>query len=121
MRSRPSTRSSFLNFGQSLLITAGLVAVMVMAAGEVRGGTLTVGDFVMVNAYMIQITMPLSFLGTVYREIRQALIDMGDMFDLLGQPPEVVDRPGRAAAAGHRAARCGSTTCASATMPTGRS
>ncbi len=83
----------FLNFGQSLLITSGLVAVMVMAALGVSRGDLTVGDFVMVNAYMIQITMPLNFLGTVYREIRQALIDMGDMFDLLGQPAEVKDKP----------------------------
>ena len=84
---------AFLNFGQSLIITAGLVAVMVMAALGVNDGTLTVGDFVLVNAYMIQITMPLNFLGTVYREIRQALIDMGDMFDLLEQPAEVQDKP----------------------------
>lgn len=84
---------AFLNFGQSLIITAGLVAVMVMAALGVSAGTLTVGDFVLVNAYMIQITMPLNFLGTVYREIRQALIDMGDMFDLLEQPAEVQDKP----------------------------
>ncbi len=85
---------AFLNFGQSLLITSGLVVVMVMAALGVQAGTLTVGDFVMVNAYMIQITMPLNFLGTVYREIRQALVDMGEMFDLLEQPAEVRDRPG---------------------------
>ncbi|MDG1281002.1 MAG: ABC transporter ATP-binding protein/permease [Pseudorhodobacter sp.] len=84
---------SFLNFGQSLIITSGLVAVMVMAAMGVQQGILTVGDFVMVNAYMIQITMPLNFLGTVYREIRQALVDMGEMFHLLGQPAEVVDKP----------------------------
>jgi ATP-binding cassette, subfamily B, heavy metal transporter len=84
---------SFLNIGQSLLITSGLVIVMVMAALGVQAKTLTVGDFVMVNAYMIQITMPLGFLGTVYREIRQALVDMGEMFGLLGQPAEVVDRP----------------------------
>ncbi|SIT80434.1 ATP-binding cassette, subfamily B [Yoonia rosea] len=84
---------AFLNFGQSVLITGGLVAVMVMAALGVQRGDLTVGDFVMVNAYMIQITMPLNFLGTVYREIRQALIDMGDMFDLLEQPAEVTDKP----------------------------
>lgn len=84
---------AFLNFGQSVLITAGLIGVMVMAAVGVQNGTLTVGDFVMVNAYMIQITIPLNFLGTVYREIRQALVDMGEMFDLLEQPAEVVDAP----------------------------
>ncbi len=83
---------AFLNFGQSVLITSGLVIVMVMAAVGVQGGQLTVGDFVMVNAYMIQITMPLNFLGTVYREIRQALVDMGEMFDLLEQSPDVVDK-----------------------------
>ena len=83
-----------LNFGQSLIITTGLVIVMVMAAMGVQSGALTVGDFVMVNAYMMQITMPLGFLGTVYREIRQALVDMGEMFDLLGQPAEVTDKPG---------------------------
>lgn len=82
---------SFLNFGQSLLITAGLVIVMVMAAIGVQDGTLTVGDFVMVNAYMLQITMPLNFLGTVYREIRQSLVDMGEMFGLLDQAPDVTD------------------------------
>jgi ATP-binding cassette, subfamily B, heavy metal transporter len=85
---------SFLNFGQSLIITAGLVIVMVMAANGVDRGQLTVGDFVMVNAYMIQITLPLNFLGTVYREIRQALVDMGEMFTLLDQPSEVTDRAG---------------------------
>ncbi len=83
---------AFLNFGQSLIITTGLVIVMVMAAIGVNDGTLTVGDFVMVNAYMIQITMPLNFLGTVYREIRQALVDMGEMFTLLEQPADVQDR-----------------------------
>ena len=84
---------AFLNFGQSFLITSGLVIVMVLAAIGVQNGDLTVGDFVMVNAYMIQITMPLNFLGTVYREIRQALVDMGEMFDLLEQPSEVADKP----------------------------
>ena len=87
---------SFLNAGQSFIITTGLVIVMIMAAKGVQAGVLTVGDFVMVNAYMIQITMPLNFLGTVYREIRQALVDMGQMFGLLGQPAEVVDKPGAA-------------------------
>ena len=84
---------AFLNFGQSLLITSGLVIVMVMAAIGVQNGTLTVGDFVMVNAYMIQITMPLNFLGTVYREIRQSLVDMGQMFGLLDQTADVRDAP----------------------------
>ncbi len=84
---------AFLNTGQSAIITAGLVIVMVLAAIGVEQGQLTVGDFVMVNAYMIQITMPLNFLGTVYREIRQSLVDMGEMFGLLGQPPDVVEAP----------------------------
>ncbi|MGB1706006.1 MAG: ATP-binding cassette domain-containing protein, partial [Paracoccaceae bacterium] len=78
---------------QAVLITLGLIAVMVMAALGVQNGVLTVGDFVMVNAYMIQITMPLNFLGTVYREIRQALVDMGEMFNLLEQETEIVDKP----------------------------
>ncbi|SLN67087.1 Putative multidrug export ATP-binding/permease protein [Roseovarius albus] len=84
---------AFLNFGQSFLITSGLVVVMVMAAMGVQSGALSVGDFVMVNAYMIQITMPLNFLGTVYREIRQALVDMSEMFRLLDQAPDVTDKP----------------------------
>lgn len=83
---------AFLNFGQAFLITIGLVAVMIMAAIGVQNGALTVGDFVMVNAYMIQIMMPLNFLGSVYREIRQALVDMGEMFNLLEQPSEVSDK-----------------------------
>ncbi|MFP3383196.1 ABCB family ABC transporter ATP-binding protein/permease [Tritonibacter sp. SIMBA_163] len=80
-----------LNFGQTVIITTGLITVMVMAAIGVESGQMTVGDFVMVNAYMIQITGPLGFLGTVYREIRQSLVDMGEMFDLLEQPPDVQD------------------------------
>jgi ATP-binding cassette, subfamily B, heavy metal transporter len=91
---RTNLSLAVLNFGQALLITTGLVIVMVMAAVGVQNGQLTVGDFVLVNAYMIQITMPLNFLGTVYREIRQALVDMGEMFDLLEQPREIADKPG---------------------------
>ncbi|MGR3541190.1 MAG: ABCB family ABC transporter ATP-binding protein/permease [Hasllibacter sp.] len=91
---KTTTSLSLLNFGQALIITAALVTVMIMAAMGVSAGTLTVGDFVMVNAYMIQITMPLNFLGTVYREIRQSLVDMGEMFGLLDQPADVTDRPG---------------------------
>ncbi len=85
---------SFLNFGQALIISSGLVSVMVMAAMGAQAKVLTVGDFVMVNAYMIQITMPLNFLGTVYREIRQALVDMAEMFNLLEQPADVLDAEG---------------------------
>ncbi|MEM9230258.1 MAG: ABC transporter ATP-binding protein/permease [Pseudomonadota bacterium] len=82
-----------LNLGQAVLITGGLVGVMVLGANAVQNGVLTVGQFVMVNAYMIQITMPLNFLGTVYREIRQALVDMGEMFDLLEVQAEIADKP----------------------------
>ncbi|WP_417743621.1 ABCB family ABC transporter ATP-binding protein/permease [Salipiger sp.] len=96
---KTATSLAWLNFGQSLLITTGLVIVMVMAAMGVQDGSLTVGDFVMVNAYMIQITMPLNFLGTVYREIRQSLVDMGEMFDLLDSPRDVTDKPGAPAIA----------------------
>lgn len=82
---------AFLNFGQSVFITSGLVVVMVLAALGVQNGSMTVGDFVMVNAYMIQITMPLNFLGSMYRNIRQSMVDMEEMFGLLEQPAEVVD------------------------------
>ncbi|MBI1172801.1 ATP-binding cassette domain-containing protein [bacterium] len=85
---------SMLNIGQNVIITTGLIIVMAMSAVGVQQGRFTVGDFVMVNAYMMQITLPLGFLGTVYREIRQALVDMGEMFGLLAQPAEVVDAPG---------------------------
>jgi ATP-binding cassette subfamily B protein len=85
---------AYLNLGQGLLINLGLIVVMVVAARGVQAGTLTVGDFVMVNTYMIQITTPLNFLGSMYRDIRQALVDMNDMFHLLEQPAEVKDRPG---------------------------
>ncbi len=84
---------ALLNFGQVIIITIGLVTVMLLAAVGVQAGKLTVGDFVLVNAYMIQITFPLNFLGAVYREIRQSLVDMRQMFDLLDEPPEVCDKP----------------------------
>ena len=85
---------AWLNAGQSAIITVGLVAVMAMAATGVQDGSLTVGDFVMVNAYMIQLMLPLGFLGSVYRDIRQGVVDMEAMFDLLEMPAEIVDRPG---------------------------
>ena len=78
-----------LNFGQAFLITTGLVAVMALAALGVENGTLTVGDFVMVNAYMLQVIGPLNFLGGIYRQLRQSLVDMDEMFGLLDRPAEV--------------------------------
>ncbi|MBO9471934.1 ABC transporter ATP-binding protein/permease [Shimia sp. R10_1] len=82
-----------INFGQAFIINAGLVAVMAMAAMGVADGEFTVGDFVMVNAYMLQVIAPLNFLGFVYREIRQSLMDMGQMFDLLNDNAEIADKP----------------------------
>ena len=85
---------SALNVGQGAIIALGLVAVMFMAGQGVIAKTMTVGDFVLVNTYLIQLYLPLNFLGFVYRNIRQSLIDMSDMFQLLDVGPEIVDRPG---------------------------
>lgn len=84
---------AILNFGQAFLITSGLVAVMVLAARGVLDGSLSIGEFVGINAIMVQLLMPLNFLGFVYREIRQALVDMGEMFNVLDQPVEISDKP----------------------------
>ncbi|MEM1313082.1 MAG: ABC transporter ATP-binding protein/permease [Pseudomonadota bacterium] len=91
---RTSTSLGVLNGGQAALIAAAMIAVMWMAALEVQAGDMTLGGFVMVNAYVLQMTVPLNFLGYVYREIRQALVDMDEMFRLLRQPTEIVDAPG---------------------------
>jgi ATP-binding cassette, subfamily B, heavy metal transporter len=87
------TTLSLLNVGQGAIIAIGLVAVMVMAGHGVKNGSMTVGDFVLVNGYLIQLYMPLNFLGFVYREMKQSLIDMEAMFRLLGVEREVEDRP----------------------------
>ncbi|QLH39695.1 MAG: ABC transporter ATP-binding protein/permease [Defluviicoccus sp.] len=84
---------SVLNIGQGAIIAAGLIALMLMAASGVVDGRMTVGDFVMVNSYLIQLYLPLNFLGFVYREIRQSLTDMEQMFDLLRQGAEIADPP----------------------------
>jgi len=83
---------ALLNLGQAVIINSGLIAALALAAYDVAQGNLTVGGFVMVNAYMMQVMMPLGFLGFFYREIRQALLDMAEMFELLEQPAEIVDK-----------------------------
>jgi ATP-binding cassette, subfamily B, heavy metal transporter len=88
------TSLSLLNIGQAAIIAIGVTVMIGMAAGGVVAGRMTVGDFVLVNTYLIQLYLPLNFLGTVYREIRQALIDMEKMFSLLHVEVEVEDKPG---------------------------
>ena len=69
-----------LNFGQALIVTSGLLILIVIATNKVIDGSLTIGGLVGLNAIMLQLILPLNFLGTVYREIRQALVDMGELF-----------------------------------------
>jgi ABC-type transport system involved in Fe-S cluster assembly fused permease/ATPase subunit len=83
-----------LNAGQAAIFSVGLTFVMAMSALAVRAGTATVGDFVMINALMIQLYMPLNFIGSSYREIKQGLIDVEQMFSLLRVNAEIADRPG---------------------------
>ena len=85
---------SFLNAGQAAIITMGLVGVMSLAAYHISLGMMTLGDLVVVNGFLTQLYVPLNLLGTVYREINQALIDMEKMFDVLSVPPEVSDKSG---------------------------
>src|SRR3981081_1255197 len=88
------TSLALLNTGQAVIFTAGLAATMMMCAIEVRNGTKTVGDFVMVNAMMIQLYQPLNFMGMVYREIKQEISDIAKMFGVLSRNPEIKDIPG---------------------------
>ena len=85
------TSLAVLNAGQAVIFTIGLAAAMVMCAFEIKAGTKTVGDFVMVNAMMIQLYQPLNFMGMVYREIKQAVIDIETMFGILNRDPEIKD------------------------------
>jgi len=84
---------AFLNIGQGLVIAAGVTGAMVMAGYGVVDGSMTVGDFVLVNSYLIQLFLPLNFLGFVYREIKRSLTDMEAMFGLLDEYPEIEDKP----------------------------
>jgi len=88
------TSLAVLNTGQAIIFTAGLTAIMLMCAAGVRNGTHTVGDFVLVNAMMIQLYQPLNFMGMVYREIKQAIIDIEKMFNVLARKPEIKEVPG---------------------------
>ena len=84
---------SGLNIGQGFIIAAGLIGVMLLAAIGVRDDTMTIGDFVLVNTFLIQLYLPLGFLGFVYREIKQSLVDMEAMFSLFQIEKEIEDRP----------------------------
>ena len=91
------TSLAVLNGGQAIVFTLALTACMVMAGLDVAAGTKTVGHFVMVNALMLQLFIPLNFMGMVYREIKQSLTDIERMMDVLAENPEVADRPGATA------------------------
>jgi ATP-binding cassette subfamily B protein len=91
---RTYTSLGLLNTGQAVIFTLGMVACMLLVARDVTNGVLTVGDFVMINAILMQLYLPLNFMGMVYREIKQGLIDIETMFALLHEPAEIVDRPG---------------------------
>ena len=85
-----------LNAGQAVIFTAGMTVVMWLAARDIMAGRTTIGGFVLVNTMLVQLSMPLNFMGMIYREIKQALIDIDDMFRILHRNPEIADRPGAA-------------------------
>jgi ATP-binding cassette subfamily B protein len=91
---RAYTSLAVLNAGQAVIFTLGLAAAMVMCAFEIKAGTKTIGDFVLINSMMIQLYQPLNFMGMVYREIKQAVIDIELMFSILAREPEIKDVPG---------------------------
>ena len=91
---RTYTSLGWLNAGQAVIFTLGTVICMLLAARDVVAGTLTIGEFVMINAILMQLYLPLNFMGMVYREIKQGLIDIETMFALLHEPAEIKDRPG---------------------------
>ncbi|MAU22244.1 MAG: metal ABC transporter permease [Martelella sp.] len=87
------TSLGWLNFGQGIIFGIGMTIMMVLSAIAVKNGTQTIGDFVFVNAMLIQLAIPLNFIGSVYREIRQGLTDIEQMFDLLEEDLEITDKP----------------------------
>jgi len=96
---KSETTLALLNIGQGTIIAGGLIGIMLLAGQGVAAGTMTVGDFVLVNTYLIQLYQPLNFLGMVYRNIKQSLTDLEQMMSLLKIQPEVEDRPGAPALA----------------------
>ncbi len=91
---KAQTSLAFLNTGQAAIIAVGLTIVMALAAIGIDHGRMTIGDMILVNGFLVQLYVPLNLLGTVYREINQAVVDMEKMFDVLAVPPEVTDKPG---------------------------
>lgn len=94
MAVKTQTSLSSLNIGQGLIIAVGVTLMMMLASRGVIDGSMSLGDLVLVNAFMLQLFIPLNFLGVVYSQLKHALSDMAQMFDLLHRPPEVTDRPG---------------------------
>jgi len=92
---------NMLNLGQAVIIAAGLTLIMLMAADGMRNGSMTIGKFVLINTYLMQLYQPLNFLGMVYMTIRQGLVDMEQMFRLLRVPSDVTDRQGAVELAAH--------------------
>ena len=95
---------SLLNIGQAAIIAVGLTAVMLLSAYGIVAGAMTIGGFVLANTYLMQLYQPLNVFGFVYREIKQALIDIEEMFGLLEEPEEIGDAPGRERDRGRRRA-----------------
>jgi ATP-binding cassette subfamily B protein len=88
------TSLAVLNAGQAVIFSIGMAIVMVLAARDIMAGRVSIGSFVLVNAMLVQLYIPLNFMGMLYREIKQALIDIDDMFAVLDRNPEIQDRPG---------------------------
>ena len=85
---------SLLNVAQAGVVTLGVTLMLVLAAFDIRNGDMTIGDFVVVNTYLLQVAIPLNILGTVYREIRQSMVDMENLFALVDEKTDVADAPG---------------------------